>query len=128
MKMNCCKSALAMLALASTIALGTSVQAQMASQSGSMSAKPSGSMSSMSSSSAAMPTDSQIADAKSKNMVWVNTSSKVYHNSDDKYYGKTKHGQFMSEGDAQKMGAHLAKVSPVGKKPAAAAPAGTMAH
>jgi hypothetical protein len=54
-------------------------------------------------------TPQQIADAKAKGMVWVNTSSKVYHKSDDKYYGATKHGQFMTEADAQKAGAHLAK-------------------
>ena len=52
---------------------------------------------------------SQIADAKAKGLVWVNTSSKVYHKSGDKYYGATKSGEFMTEADAQKAGAHLAK-------------------
>ena len=56
----------------------------------------------------AAPTDAQIADAKSKGMVWVNTESKVYHK-DGKYYGNTKHGQFMTEADAQKAGYKAAK-------------------
>ena len=69
--------------------------------------------------SAAAPTDAQIADAKAKGMVWVNTSSKKYHK-DDAMYGKTKHGQFMTEADAQKAGYVQAKPSPIGKKKSAA--------
>jgi hypothetical protein len=41
--------------------------------------------------------------------VWVNTTSHVYHKEGTKFYGKTKHGKYMSEADAIKEGDHPAK-------------------
>jgi len=39
-----------------------------------------------------------------KGMVWVNTATKVFHRDGDRWYGKTKEGKFMTEGDALKAG------------------------
>jgi hypothetical protein len=57
------------------------------------------------------PTDQQIADAKTKGMVWVNTGTKVYNQSDSQFYGKTKHGKFMTEDEAKTAGFKAAKES-----------------
>ena len=42
-------------------------------------------------------------------MVWVNLDSKIYHYEGDRWYGKTKHGKYMSEADAQRAGYRAAK-------------------
>jgi hypothetical protein len=45
----------------------------------------------------------------SDTVVWVNLSgSKAYHVSGDRYYGKTKHGAFMCQKDADQSGFHAA--------------------
>lgn len=53
-------------------------------------------------------TPSEIANAKAKGLVWVNTKSRVYHTG-GRYYGKTRHGQFMSLADAKRNGYKAAR-------------------
>lgn len=40
--------------------------------------------------------------------VWVNKTSKVYHCPGSRYYGKTKSGEYMTQGEAQAAGNHPA--------------------
>jgi DNA uptake protein ComE-like DNA-binding protein len=50
-------------------------------------------------------------------MVWANTSTKVFHREGDRYYGNTKHGKWMAEGDALKAGFHEAQTGGTPKAP-----------
>jgi len=68
------------------------------------------------------PTAAEIADAQAKGMVWVNLNTKVYHKPGVPTYGTTKHGQFMTEADAQKAG-YKAAQEPKTKAPKATATA-----
>jgi len=45
----------------------------------------------------------------SPGMVWVNTETKVYHLEGDRWYGKTKHGKWMTESEAIQAGYRKAK-------------------
>ena len=45
----------------------------------------------------------------SDTVVWVNNRSRKYHYSGDRYYGATKHGAYMCEGDAKAAGDAAAK-------------------
>jgi hypothetical protein len=49
------------------------------------------------------------AAAPAPGMVWVNTATKVYHREGDPYYGKTKHGKYMTESEAVQAGYRAAK-------------------
>ena len=42
-------------------------------------------------------------------MVWVNTETKVYHHEGDRWYGRTKHGKYMSESEAMTAGFRASK-------------------
>jgi helix-hairpin-helix protein len=69
---------------------------------------PSGSSASRSSSSSAAET-AEYQPPPAKGMVWVNLETKVYHREGDRWYGRTKHGQYMTEADAVKAGYRVSK-------------------
>jgi len=57
---------------------------------------------------AGKPDLSQVAVAPGggAGKVWANDTSKVYHCQSDKFYGKTKHGEYLTEADAKAKGFH----------------------
>jgi hypothetical protein len=57
----------------------------------------------------AAPASAPASTPPSPGMVWVNTSTKVFHKQGDPWYGKTKHGKWMSEADAMQAGYRAAK-------------------
>jgi len=68
----------------------------------SASAPPAGAPGSAPSSAAAAV--QKTSQAKNSGMVWVNTESGVYHRPGTRWYGRTKQGKYMTEGDAIKAG------------------------
>jgi len=58
--------------------------------------------------------ETQAKTPPAKGMVWVNLKTGIYHREGDRWYGKTKSGKFMSEGDAEKAGYKPAKNGPKG--------------
>ena len=61
-----------------------------------------------SSPSASTPETSSAAPSQ-PGQVWVNTETKVYHKAGDRWYGKTKHGKYMSESEAISAGYRASK-------------------
>jgi hypothetical protein len=77
----------------------------------STSANPGTSRSSRTETAQNAPADTQQAPP-AKGMVWVNLDSGVYHREGDRWYGKTKHGKYISEADALKAGYRASKTGP----------------
>jgi hypothetical protein len=95
-----------------TVSSGPTSAAQQASSNGSAGkAKPSPVQPLQSASALPESDNSAAAPPPGSGMVWVNLDTKVYHREGDRWYGKTRHGQYMKEGDAQKAGYRPAKNS-----------------
>jgi hypothetical protein len=56
-----------------------------------------------------IPPTAQAVPPPAKGMVWVNLDSRIFHREGDPWYGRTKHGQYLSEADALKAGYREAK-------------------
>ena len=69
------------------------------------------SVASSTSATSSTPTATQ-APGGGPGMVWVNKDTKIYHRQGDRWYGKTKHGEYMTEADAIKAGYHDSKQNP----------------
>ena len=72
-------------------------------------APPMGNANSAAPSPAAQGTQSMAPAPAAPGMVWVNTDTKVFHREGDRWYGKTKHGKYMTESDAIAAGYRAAK-------------------
>jgi len=55
------------------------------------------------------PEEATYQPPPSKGMVWVNLDTKIFHREGDHWYGKTKHGKYMTEADAVKEGYRVSK-------------------
>lgn len=53
---------------------------------------------------ASVPVAVQASQGNPDVKVWVNTASGVYHCPGTRWYGTTKHGEYMSQAEAQKKG------------------------
>ncbi len=63
------------------------------------------------------------AHCPGETVVWVNLGgSKAYHTAGDRYYGKTKHGAFMCQKEAETAGFHAPGHRPVAARGSAAKP------
>lgn len=58
---------------------------------------------------ASAPETAEYQPPPARGMVWVNLETKIYHREGDHWYGKTKHGKYMSEADAVKAGYRLSR-------------------
>ena len=99
----------ALLSIALAALLGAGTAFAQTSQAGSSGAPTTKSKKTRKKASVASGSSAAATQPPQKGMVWVNTTSKVYHREGDRYYGKTKHGKYMTEADAIKAGYKLAK-------------------